>query len=37
VMDTLVAARAGLADAAPAFTTLERKARAATIEMAAAV
>jgi hypothetical protein len=37
VMDTLVAARVGLADVAPAFTTLERKARTATIEMAAAV
>jgi len=37
VMDTLVAGRAGLADRAPSFATLETKARAATIEMAAAV
>jgi hypothetical protein len=38
VMDTLVAGRAGLADSrAPSFATLETKARAATIEMAAAV
>jgi hypothetical protein len=37
VLDTLVAGRAGLADRAPSFATLESKARAATIEMAAAV
>jgi hypothetical protein len=37
VMDTLVAGRAGMADRAPSFATLEAKARAATIEMAAAV
>jgi hypothetical protein len=37
VMDTLVAGRVGLADGAPSFATLESKARAAAIEMAAAV